>query len=113
MSDLQLFTKTVTAGGRTKYKEYPPLDSLSMEVDTEQVISLLTTIGMCINMTITKNLPDHSKMARNIKHVDEALLRLSEGNRAPLNEHLVKVGVAAFTAATNEIVKGLSGGIEA
>jgi len=110
---MQLYTKTTTPGGRTKYEVYPPETSLSMEVDTEQVVSLLTTVGMCLNMCITKNLPEHSRMARNVKHVDDALLRLSEGNRAPLDEHLVQVGIAAFTAATNEIVKGLSGGLEA
>ena len=108
---LQLYTKEVSEGGRTRYMPYPPENELSMELDTEQVVTLLTTIGMCLNMCVTKLLPEHSRMARNVKHVDEALLRLSEGQRKPLDEHLIKVGHAAFTAATNEVVRGLSGGV--
>jgi len=108
---MQLYTKEVSEKGRVTYQPYPPLNDLSMEVDTEQVITLLTTIGMCISMCVTKNLPDHSRMARNVKHVDDALLRLSEGQRGPLDPHLIKVGHAAFTAATNEVIRGLSGGV--
>jgi len=107
---MQLYTKEVSKGGRVKYVEYPPADNVSMELDTSEVVTLLTVLCMCTTQSITRFLPDHSRIHRCVTDCEKAILKLSQGNRGPLDDHLIKVGEAGFNAGVKEICHGLEGG---
>ena len=107
---MQLYTKEVSSGGRVSYTEYPPKEDVSMELDNGEVCTLLTVLLMCTTQSITRFLPKHSRISRCVTDCEKAILNLSEGNRGPLDDHMIKVGEAGFNAGVTAMCKGLEGG---
>ncbi len=110
---MQLYTREVSPKGKITYQPYPPTVDIGMELDNGEVITLLTTLYMCVVMSITKFLPPHARIHRLAKDCETVLLKLSHSHRAPLDDHLVAVGEAGFTAYVEAICAGVQQGRKA
>ena len=108
----QLYIKHTSPKGRVTYQPFPHVENASMELDNKEVVTILTSVGMCLTQSITRFLPYHSRINRNVTDVEKALLKLSKGAAGPLDEHLIQVGASGFNAAVQAICDGLAGGRE-
>lgn len=81
-----------------------------MEIPAPKIITLLTTLTVSMLLSVEQQLPDHARAAREIKGVEQAVIRLARLNAEPLDEALVNVGVGAWNAAIHAMQSGLSNG---
>jgi hypothetical protein len=80
------------------------------EIPQDQVVTLLTTLIVSMLMSVSGQMPDHAKAAREIKKVEQAVLGLAKLNAAPLDPHLINIGVACWNSAIRTMQEQLSGG---
>ena len=107
---MQLYEK-VMVGKRTTYREHNPEIPKMQEIEQSQVVTLLTTLTISMLMTVEEQLPPHARVAREVKNVEAAVIRLAKLNAEPLEPHLVEVGVLAWNSAIHAMQAGLSGGV--
>jgi hypothetical protein len=99
----------IMVGKKTTYREYdPPLPSMEF-IETDQMITLLTTLTISMLMSIEQQLTSHSRIAREIRNVEAAVVKLAKLNAAPLDDDLVNVGIAAWNDTIHSMQAGLSG----
>lgn len=106
---MQLYEK-IQRGKTVRYIPYVPPDNSDMEIPQNQMITLLSTLTISMLMSIERQLPDHARFAREVKNVENSVLRLAKLNGAPLNETLVEAGVAGWNSAMRGMMSFLSGG---
>jgi len=105
----QLYRK-VQKGKVTRYEPYTPTPHVMDEIESTQIVTLLTTLTISMLMSIEQQLESHSRIAREIRNVEQAVVRLAKLNAAPLDDMLVDVGVKAWNDAIYSMQQGLSGG---
>ena len=103
---MQLYEKQ--ANGR--YKPYTPPLVIMPEIESKQVITLLTALSISMLMSVYEQLPSHAAIPRKIKKVEEAIRDLALLNCEPLDDALIDVGVCAWNGAIHAMQVGLSGG---
>lgn len=108
---MQLYEK-VMKGQRTTYVPHVPPDPRLFEIPQEQMITLLVSLTISMLMTVEGQLPDHSRAAREIKGVEQAVIRLAKLNAQPLDPELVEVGVAAWNSAIFTMQSQATGGAQ-
>ena len=64
-----------------------------------QLITLTTTIGTCVLVTLERTQPPHAKLARQIKKVEEALKDLACLTGNVLETEHMTIGTEAWQAA--------------
>ena len=107
---MQLYEKITSPNGRVSYREHTPAapDLLAdQQVDTEQVVTLLTTLTISMLMSISGQLLPHMKLTREVKELEQAVLRFAKLNCAKLDPALVDVGVRSWNAAIKAMQEGL------
>lgn len=73
------------------------------EIEDAVIVNLLTSLVVSLLISIERQIPEHSKRARIIRKVEEAISDLAKLNSAPLSEELVMVGTELF----NKTIEGL------
>lgn len=106
---MQLYEKIVSKGGKTSYRPYVPPDNSMMDIPQDQVITLLTTLTISMLMSVSNQMPDHAKAAREIRKVEQSVLGLAKLNAAPLDEQLVNIGIACWNSAIRTMQERLEG----
>ena len=109
---MQLYEK-VMIGKRTTYRPYVAPDNNMHEIEHEQMVTLLATLTISMLMSIEAQLPPHARVAREIKNVEQAVVRLAKLNAKPLDDVLVNIGCVAWNSAISTMQKGLTGGLHA
>ena len=66
---------------------------MKAEVDDAVITSLLAAISLCTLEAMRMCVPEHTKKARSIRKIEEAIKEFSKLHRAPLNEEEFKIGV--------------------
>jgi hypothetical protein len=105
---MDLYIKT-QKGKTVRYIPYQPPDCTMHEIEAPQMITLLSTLTISMLMSVEKQLPEHARMGREIRNVEQAVTRLAKLNAGPLNDHLVNVGVMAWNSAIKAMQDGLTG----
>ena len=106
---MQLYEK-ITYGKKTTYKLHEPYSKHVVALEQEQVIALLTTFTLAMLMSVSNQIVSHSRSAREIKKVEDAIIALARLNKNGVDETVIDLGVLAWNAAIKEIAK--SGGNE-
>ena len=107
---MQLYEKVISKGGKTSYRPYTPPNNSMLEIPQEQVVTLLTTLTVSMLMSVSGQMPDHARAAREIKGVEQAVVKLAKLNAEPLDDHLVNIGVACWNSAIRTMQEQLGGG---
>lgn len=110
---MTLYERSISPAGRVTYRPYVPPNNSMMEIPQEQVVTLLTTLTISMLMSVSDQMPSHARAAREIKGVEQAVLKMAKLNAAPLDEHLVNIGVACWNSAIQTMQEQLSGGVNA
>lgn len=105
--------KRIQVGKATRYIEHVPAPVIMPEIGQAQVVTLLSALTISMLISVEEQLPPHATLVRRIKKVEEAVKELAQLNAAPLDEHLVEVGVCAWNGAIKAMQEGLSGGAHA
>lgn len=104
-----LYEKVTSPAGRVSYKEYNPgkEPTEDMKIESEEVITILTTLTISMLMCIEQQLAPHMKLSRETKLLEQAVLRYATLNGAKLKPELINVGVEAWNASVAAIQTGL------
>jgi len=105
---MELYEK-ITQGKRIRYiphvlKPYP-----NPEIPQDQMVTLLATLTLSMLMSIEDQLPDHARMAREVRNVEDGVRRLAKLVGKPLDEDLVNAGVAGWNSAIKAMQDRLMG----
>jgi len=92
-----------------RYKEHVPKPINMPEIDTEQVVTLLSALTISMLISVEDQLPRHAALARRVQGVEEAVKKLALLNGAALDPKLIDAGVAAWNGAIHAMQRGLSG----
>ena len=106
---MQLYEKITSASGRVTYKEHKPATDIldDRQIEPEQVVAILTTLMLSIMMSVSEQLAPHTKISRETKLLEQALVRYAQLNGGKLDPAHVDVGVQAWNAAVKAIQDGL------
>lgn len=106
---MQLYEKTISPAGRASYKEYHPGNTQieDMKIESEEVITILTTLTISMLMNIEQQLAPHMKLSRETKLLEQAVLRYAKLNGAKLDPRYIEAGVEGWNAAVSAIQEGL------
>lgn len=99
----QLYTKTITANGRTRYEPYtqPPVQSLSL---TEaQCVTAAGALGTMLLMVFERNMPAHKKVPRKIRAVELAILDLFRGCGETIDPQIADLFCATWDKTMQEL----------
>jgi hypothetical protein len=102
---MQLYERIET-GKRVSYKPHNPYytDQL-LELEQEQVISLLTTFTLAMLMSVSAQCVSHSRAAREIRKVEEAIIGLAKLNPKGIDETTILLGTKAWNSAIKSIAE--------
>jgi hypothetical protein len=90
-----------------RYKEYvPPAPTISSELEPEQVVTMIGTMGICLMESISRLLPDHSKLARETRKVNTAILDLFRNTGKPLDTETAEYAVDCWNETMQRIARG-------
>lgn len=101
---MQLFEK-VMVGKRTTYKPHEGYNNTLIELEQDQVISLLTTFTLAMLMSVSGQLVSHSKAAREIRKVEEAIIGLAKLNVQGIDPEVIDMGTLAWNAAIAAVAR--------
>lgn len=106
---MQLYEKITSPAGRVSYREYNPAAEQieDMQIESEEVVTVLTTLVVSMLLCIEQQLVPHMKLSRETKLLEQAVLRYASLNGSKLSPDLINVGVEAWNAATKAIQSGL------
>lgn len=106
---MQLYEKITSPAGRVSYREYNPgAETIpDMQIESEEVITILTTLTISMFMAISDQLAPHAKLARETKLLEQAVLRYARIHGTKLDPKYIEVGVEAWNAATTAMQSGL------
>ena len=94
-----------------RYKPYTPAPIVMPEIETAQVVTLLSTLTMAMLISVEEQLPKHATLARRVRECQTAIKNLAQLNGTHLDTELVEIGVSAWNGAIHAMQKGLSGGV--
>lgn len=95
----------VMVGKKTTYKEHEPYVSTLVELEQEQIISLLTTFTLAMLMSVSAQCVSHSRAGREIKKVEDAVVGLARLNPNGIDPEIIEMGTMAWNAAIQAIAK--------
>lgn len=93
-------------GKRVTYVEHQPYTSTLVELEQEQVISLLTTFTLAMLMSVSAQCVSHSRAGREIKKVEEAIIGLARLNPKGIDAEIIELGTTAWNAAIAAVAAG-------
>lgn len=103
---MQLYEK-VMQGRKTTYKPHEPYTSTLVELEQDQVISLLTTFTLAMLMSVSGQIVSHTRAAREIRKVEEAIIGLAKLNVNGIDPVIVDMGTTAWNSAIKSIASGV------
>jgi len=106
---IQLYERRET-GRRVRYVPWAAKPGRLAVVEPAELVTLLSTIVVSMLINVEDQLPAHARLAREVRNVEEAVVRLARLNAAPLDEGLIQVGVLAWNSAVEAIMAGMSAG---
>lgn len=107
---MKLYEKHISQAGKVSYREYIPEAVVMPEIESKQVVTLLSALTISMLMSVSEQLPPHAALARRVRGVEESVKLLAQLNGAPLDPVLVDVGVGAWNSAIHSMQASLTGG---
>jgi len=83
-----------------------------VELEQDQVISLLTTFTLAMLMSVSGQCLSHSRAGRQIRKVEEAIIGLARLNEKGIDPIVIAMGTVAWNAAIKAISEVSSGKTE-
>lgn len=104
----QLYKKVIT-GKRVRYEPAVPQTMGLVEVDSEEVFSILTVVIVSFMGSVLDQLPSHSKQAREVRKLADCLAEFSKLHHAPIvgNPLYVDNGLKVWAAMVKEMQRQL------
>lgn len=106
---MTLYEKHISAAGKVSYREHVPAPVVMPEIESAQVVTLLSALTISMLMSVSEQLPPHAALARRVRGVEDAVKLLAQLNGAPLDPMLVDIGVGAWNSAMHSMQAGLGG----
>lgn len=103
----QLYER-IEKGKQVRYVPYTP-PVLMAEIDNQQLVTLMSTLVITLLVKVSEQLPEHARIAREVKRVEEDVVRLAKLNAAPLSEEVIEVGVKMWHSAVETMQRELGG----
>lgn len=104
---MELFTKNISPKGKVSYAPYNPAVMPDMQVEPEQVVAIFSALSISMLISLSDQLPKHSKIARELDLLSNAIARFGKVTGEPLNPDYIETGVLAWNAATQAVQIGL------
>jgi hypothetical protein len=103
---MTLYEKQVSPKGKVSYVPYVgytprPED----EMTDKQLITLAVSIGVTCLMTLEQNLPQHSRIGRQIRDVEQSILRLAHNCGEHVDREMVDYWASAFNTVMETIAR--------
>lgn len=107
---MQLYEKITSPSGRVTYREHKASTDIleDKEIEPAQVVTILTTLVLSMLMSVSEQLAPHTKISRETKQLEQAVVRYAGLNGAKLEPAHVDVGVQAWNVAVKAIQDGLA-----
>lgn len=107
-----LYEKHVSANGKVSYKEYvaqeePKKEVKNSEFEPEQIITMVGTMGICLIESISRLLPSHTRISREVTKANQALLTLFRNTGQPLDPVTVEWCVDCWNETMRRISEGV------
>lgn len=98
---IQLYYKTVSKGGKSTYHALTPDSSgaETYEVTDEQAITIAVSLASMAAMQVTKYLPRHKKVSRDIDKMLNESISILKGCGKPIDDELVDHMAASWNMA--------------
>lgn len=106
---MQLYEK-IMVGKKTTYRPYVAPDNTFFEIPQDEVVTILAVLTMSMLMSVSTQIKQHTRAAREIKKVEEAVQSLCALNACKLEERVVDIAVASWNSAIRTLQEQLSGG---
>lgn len=103
----QLYEKIISPKGKTTYRPHVPTTTAMVEIEQDVVITMLASLTMSMLISVSDQIKSHSRAARNIAKVQDAVKELVALNVVPLDEKMVTLGGEMYMAAINHMQKQL------
>ncbi len=108
---MELYIRQVSAGGKVSYVPYvepAPKRLQNDEFTPEQMVTMVGTMGICLIESVGRLLPGHTKISREIKKVEQALLSLYANTGQPLDNETVEWAIDCWNETMRRIAEGRS-----
>ncbi len=105
-----LYVKTVSLGGKTTYIPIPVVGQpprTNIRIQPLEAGSIMSTVALSLLMSLSDQLPGHSKYARESKKLEQVIASYALATTGSPCRELVELGVAAWNEALKVIVPGL------
>ena len=106
---MQLYEKITSPSGRVTYREQVPATDVleDKEIEADEVVTILCTLVLYMLMSISGQLLPHSRVARETRVLEQAVLRYAKLNGGKLKPEMIGVGVKSWNAAVKAMQDGL------
>lgn len=81
---------------------------MKVEIESEQVVTLLCTLSMSCLMSVSEQIPPKSALATRIRKVEDAIKSLAQLHAGTPSETAILAGIAGWNAAILRIQEELS-----
>lgn len=105
---MTLYEKHISPAGKVACREHIPAPVVMPEIESAQVVTLLSALTISMLMSVSEQLPPHAALARRVRGVEDAIKALAQLNGTPLDPQLIEVGVAAWNSAIHSMQSGLA-----
>lgn len=103
-----LYEKHISPKGKITYTPYNPTVMPDMQIETEQVVAIFSALTISMLISLSDQLPKHTKIAREMDLLSNAIARFGKTTGEKLNPDHIDVGVLAWNAAVQAVQIGLS-----
>jgi len=79
------YTKQISPKGKVTYVEVVEDDTVVIELTDEQCLTAAGSLGLTLLCLFERNFPEHKKVARKIKAVEQAVLDLYRSTGQPID----------------------------
>lgn len=102
-----LYEKHISANGKVSYREYNPETLPDMQIESDELIAVFSGIAISMLLSLSEQLPEHSKVAREAQRFTEAIARFGRTTGNKLDENMMAIGVKAWQASVLAVQVGL------
>lgn len=103
---MTFYTKEISPKGKVTYKEYLPDNEAVIELTDAQCLTAAGSLGITLLTIFERNFPEHKRVAKKIKAVEQSVLDLYSGTGQPIDPELADYFCKAWDRTIREISIG-------
>lgn len=109
MSETEELYRKVMVGKRTTYEVYTPdvPELVNSEFTPEQIVTMVGTMGICLIESISRLLPSHTKVSREVVRAEKALLELFRNTGQKIDRETTEYACECWNETMARISRGI------